>query len=95
MPTPKRKLSKSRRDSRSANKGVKPKAITGCQTCQAPIATHQACQSCGYYKGRKILTTKADRLYTRGQAREEKEGKLRTIYQAKNDNGQGSAQQGE
>jgi large subunit ribosomal protein L32 len=85
MPVPKRKTSKKRRDQRSASKGIKPKAITGCQTCQAPIAPHQACKECGYYKGIKILKTKTDRMYTRGQARETKEAKMKTMYQAEQD----------
>jgi len=76
MPTPKRKLSKSRRNMRSANKGLKPKAIAACQTCQAPIAPHQACQECGYYKGTKILRTKSDRMYQRGKAKQVKEHQM-------------------
>ncbi len=70
MPVPKRKTSKSRRDSRSANKGIKPKAVASCQTCQAAIAAHVVCQECGYYKGVKVLRTKTDRKYGRVQARE-------------------------
>lgn len=70
MPTPKRKLSRARRDSRSANKGIKPKAVASCQTCQAPIATHKICSECGYYKGVKVLRTKQDRKYSRAQTRE-------------------------
>ena len=70
MPVPKRKLSRKRRDQRSANKGLKPKSISGCQTCQAPMMSHQVCRECGYYKGVKVLRTKTERLYARGQARE-------------------------
>jgi ribosomal protein L32 len=62
---------------RSANKGLKPKAIAACQTCQAPIATHQACQECGYYKGTKILRTKSDRMYQRGKAKQAKEQQVK------------------
>jgi large subunit ribosomal protein L32 len=80
MPTPKRKVSKRRRDQRSANKGIKPKAITGCQTCQAPIMPHQACKECGYYKGIKVLRTKIDRMYVRGQAREAKAAKMKELH---------------
>ena len=76
MPVPKRKTSKSRRDSRSANKGVKPKAVASCQTCQAAIAAHAVCQDCGYYKGVKILKTKTDRKYTRVQMREAMQAKV-------------------
>jgi len=90
MPTPKRKLSRARRDKRSANKGIKPKAITGCQTCQAPIAPHQACKECGYYKGVKMLRTKTDRLYARGQSRQAKEEKLRARGGMKEPEAQGT-----
>lgn len=76
MPTPKRKLSKSRRDMRSANKGLKPKSVAACQTCQAPIIPHQVCKECGYYKGTKVLRTKADRMYQRGKARQAKEQQM-------------------
>lgn len=76
MPTPKRKVSKARRDKRFANKGYKPKTVTGCQTCQAPILPHQICKECGYYKGTKVLRTKADRMFERGKARQAKEQKM-------------------
>lgn len=61
MPVPKRKRSKARRDKRFANKGIKPAAITHCDSCTAPLATHVACAACGFYKGRKVLATKAER----------------------------------
>ncbi len=70
MPVPKRKLSRKRRDQRSANKGIKPQSMSRCQTCQSPIMPHKVCSECGYYKGIKVLRTKTDRLYARGQARE-------------------------
>jgi large subunit ribosomal protein L32 len=70
MPVPKRKVSRARRDKRSANKGLKPKTLTACRTCQAPTMPHQVCVECGYYKGVKVLRTKADRMFTRGKARE-------------------------
>jgi ribosomal protein L32 len=55
---------------RSANKGIKPKSVSACQTCQAPISSHQVCKECGYYKGVKILKTKTDRMYERAQTRQ-------------------------
>lgn len=70
MGVPKRKMSRSRRDSRSANKGIRPKAITACLTCQAPTKPHQVCMSCGYYKGAKVLRTKTDRMHERGKVRQ-------------------------
>lgn len=81
MPVPKRKRSKARRDKRFASKGIKPKAITGCQTCQAALMPHTICKECGYYKGKKVLRTKTDRMYERGQVRQAKEAKLRGTQQ--------------
>jgi len=65
MPVPKRKRSRARRDSRFANKGIKVKAITGCPNCTAALVPHVACQNCGFYKGVKVLVTKADRKLKR------------------------------
>ena len=70
MPVPKRKNSKSRRDKRHANKGMDVKIVAVCQTCQAPVSSHQVCKQCGYYKGQKILRTKTDRMHERTQTRQ-------------------------
>jgi len=81
MPTPKRKVSKARRDKRAANKGIKAKTIVVCQTCQAPIMPHVVCKECGYYKGTKVLRTKTDRMYERGQSRQAKQAKQKEILE--------------
>ena len=72
MPVPKRKRSRARRDKRFANKGIKVKAFTECSNCESPLATHQVCSACGFYKGKKIMTTKADRAVKRGEKRQAK-----------------------
>jgi large subunit ribosomal protein L32 len=79
MPVPKRKLSKRRRDQRSANKFLKVKIIAACRQCNEPLATHVACKNCGYYKGVKVLTTKDERAEKRGlsmKAKTEAKAKL-------------------
>jgi large subunit ribosomal protein L32 len=82
MPVPKRKRSRARRDSRFANKGLDIKAFTYCKTCvePTPIAPHQACLKCGFYKGSKVLETKSER----GSRRQEKQAvqEKRTASQA-------------
>jgi len=75
MPVPKRKRSRSRRDKRFANKGLKVKMFTECNNCQAPIAPHQVCSGCGFYKGVKVVDTKIDRAIKRGKARQDKMAK--------------------
>ena len=69
MPVPKRKVSRARRDKRQANKGIKPQAFATCLNCVNPIAPHQVCIHCGFYKGKKILVTKTERALKRGEVR--------------------------
>lgn len=71
MPVPKRKVSKARRDKRSAGKKkVTADVLVRCQTCEAPVIPHQVCKECGHYKGVKVIRTKTDRLYERNQVRQ-------------------------
>lgn len=70
MPVPKRKTSKSRRDQRSACKFLVPQLFATCAHCSAPLLPHIVCETCGYYKGRKIMKTKLDRAIKRGQTRQ-------------------------
>lgn len=83
MPVPKRKRSRPRRDSRFANKGIKVKAITACLNCKEPIVPHVACQKCGFYKGVKVLITKADRAVKRTAIRTVKETAKKAAEDAK------------
>ena len=69
MPVPKRKRSRTRRDKRFANKGMKVTAITQCDTCKSPKAPHIVCQTCGHYKGIKVMVSKLDRAIKRAQTR--------------------------
>jgi large subunit ribosomal protein L32 len=71
MPVPKRKRSKARRDSRFADKGLTPKAFSACKNCNEPLAPHQVCAACGFYKGAKVMATKAERTMKRVQTRSE------------------------
>ena len=75
MPVPKRKRSRARRDSRFANKGMKVQTFTHCRNCEQPIMPHQACSSCGFYKGVKVLDTKVDRAVKRAETRKSAQAK--------------------
>ncbi|HVX01379.1 MAG TPA: 50S ribosomal protein L32 [Candidatus Babeliaceae bacterium] len=70
MPVPKRKVSRSRRDKRHATRFIRPKAIALCSNCSAPIPGHQVCDTCGFYKGKKVIETKLDRAIKRGKTRQ-------------------------
>ncbi len=76
MPVPKRKRSKSRRDKRFANKGIKARAFGSCKNCNEIVQSHAICQGCGFYRGRKVITTKAERAGRRGEERKLRQQKL-------------------
>ena len=69
MPVPKRKRSRPRRDKRFANKGLKVKAFSLCKNCEEPLIPHVVCKGCGFFKGVKILVTKAERSEKRSTVR--------------------------
>ncbi|MBV8661251.1 MAG: 50S ribosomal protein L32 [Candidatus Dependentiae bacterium] len=75
MAVPKRKHSKARSRSRRTHQVEHVTSITNCLNCNTPINTHQVCASCGFYKGVKVLATKADRAVKRGQVRQAKEAR--------------------
>lgn len=88
MPVPKRKRSRSRRDKRFANKGMEVASVGACKNCQSPSVPHVVCSSCGFFKGRKVLTTKADRSVKRAE-------KAALIKERKKNKGQNSADSAE
>ena len=61
MPVPKRQHSKSRTNRRVAGKHKILVASGICSVCQSFTEQHAVCQGCGFYKGMKILRTKAER----------------------------------
>lgn len=81
MPVPKRKRSRQRRDKRFANKGVKVRSVSTCTNCPEPVSSHAACMACGFYKGKKVLNTKAERSVRRADVRKEKAGKQEALRQ--------------
>ncbi len=56
MAVPKRRKTGSKRNMRRANhdKVVSPN-IVPCPNCSAPMTSHRACPSCGFYKGRSVV----------------------------------------
>jgi large subunit ribosomal protein L32 len=81
MAVPKRKQSKSRSRSRCTHKVEHVMSITQCQNCSNPLNTHQVCQACGFYKGVKVMATKADRSVKRGQALQVKQARANGAQQ--------------
>ena len=60
MAVPKGKTSKSRRDKRRTHWKTGGPTLTTCPECGEPRLPHHACESCGYYRGRKVVETEED-----------------------------------
>lgn len=57
MAVPKRKTSSTRRDKRRASSYKLRKATIGqCPQCHEEKLPHRVCRSCGYYKGREVVS---------------------------------------
>lgn len=67
MPVPKRKRSRSRRDKRFANKGLKAPALSNCKNCQSSLLSHMACKECGFYKGKQVIGSRSERMLLRAE----------------------------
>jgi large subunit ribosomal protein L32 len=52
---PKKKVSRRRRDNRRSHDGLTVVSLINCPNCRRPVPNHQACPSCGQYRGRQVL----------------------------------------
>ena len=59
-PLPKRKLSKGRRDRRRSQDALKAKNLVACSNCGEMRLPHTVCPSCGFYKGREVVTVEKE-----------------------------------
>lgn len=58
MAVPKRKTSKERKHTRSANWKLTAPNLSECSNCHELIPGHTVCSNCGYYKGKQVVTIK-------------------------------------
>ncbi len=59
MALPKRKTSKSNRDSRRTHYRLQPPTLSACPRCKEQRLAHHVCRNCGYYNDRLVIETKA------------------------------------
>jgi large subunit ribosomal protein L32 len=57
MAVPKRRKSKSKRDTRRSHDHIKLPNVSFCPQCHEPVLPHHVCLQCGTYKGRTLLKT--------------------------------------
>lgn len=73
MPVPKRKHSRQRIRTRWANKHIIPATFAKCSNCESTLMPHTVCQECGYFKGRQVMVTKAERFVKRVELRKKQD----------------------
>ena len=56
MGVPKRRMSKMRLRTRKAANAYRAPQLKLCPQCSAKVASHRVCPSCGYYKGRQVVS---------------------------------------
>jgi len=56
MGVPKRRVSKMRLRTRKASHQPKAPQLSACPQCGARVRPHRVCPSCGYYKGRQVIS---------------------------------------
>jgi len=82
MALPAHRISKSKTRKRRAHQALKLVKSNHCSNCGAPIKPHTACKECGYYNGKKVLSTKADQMVKRTEKRKKLEAKEKEKMQS-------------
>lgn len=59
---PKHKVSRHQRGNRRRHQRLHAPTLVICHTCGAWMQAHRVCRSCGFYKGRRVVVKKAERL---------------------------------
>ncbi|MDP4001299.1 MAG: 50S ribosomal protein L32 [bacterium] len=62
MAVPKKRQTRSSRNQRRAHHALTKVNLSVCQNCKYPTMPHQACTSCGYYKGKQVVKIKAKKV---------------------------------
>ena len=82
MIAPKQRHTKSRRDKRRSQLGLKKLNLVPCPNCHTLIFPHQVCPNCGYYKGKEIIDV-LKKLTKKERKEREKEIKREKTEKAK------------
>lgn len=60
MAVPKKRTTKSKRNSRRSHDKLSKPSLGLCPNCHEPKLPHRACPSCGYYRNREVIKVSAE-----------------------------------
>ena len=75
MALPKKRHTKSRRNSRRSHHALSAVQLLHCKKCGKPVFPHVMCENCGTYKGREVVDVlaKLDKKERKKREKEQKE----------------------
>lgn len=59
MAVPRKKISKSKRNSRRAHDSLTQRQLVACSSCKEMKPPHTVCPACGYYDNKKVISVDA------------------------------------
>jgi large subunit ribosomal protein L32 len=62
MAEPKKRLTRSRSGNRQSHDALKATSLINCSNCKAKIKPHTVCKNCGFYRDKKVLTLKDEKI---------------------------------
>lgn len=72
MGLPSQKRSKTSKKQRASHFALKPALLAKCAKCGKPVLPHVACEFCGTYKGKQVITIKTGKSTEKKRAQERK-----------------------
>ena len=61
MAVPKRRVSKMKKNVRRSHLALSTPGMVTCSNCGELTLYHRVCPNCGFYKGRQVVTPKAEK----------------------------------
>jgi large subunit ribosomal protein L32 len=62
MAEPKKRMTSTRSGNRQSHDAIKSKANIFCSNCKQSCSPHHVCQNCGYYRGKKVIELKEEKV---------------------------------
>lgn len=72
MGLPSKRRTKTSKKERSSHFALKQTALSTCPKCTKPVMPHRACNKCGTYRGKEVISVKAKAKTLEQKANERK-----------------------